>query len=673
MNVVVLRRRLFYICAIVALVVPLYFLGNPSVRNDDGSVKSAGGALAKIRAEYDLGQGDLGELDPASESMRLATLGLRGVASTILWQKAEYYKREQYWDRLSATLNNIAVLQPHFIEIWKFQSHNLSYNVSTQFDNYKYRYDWVKKGMNYLVRGSKINKNRTEMPFELGWFFGNKFGVADEKFQYRDLYRNDDNFHADIENRTGVNVAAPEGLGPDRKPDNWLTGRLWYEKSYAMVEQGARPAKSTMMFYRQSPQWLMKHSESIQTDGYLDNEARFAWRRAGEGWQRFGERSIRTSFGDTIFLTEIEQANVDYKEATEAFIEFSSETYERLMKEREASLTPEEREAIELPYAERTFDQVLVAEKALTKLAIDPQEAAREMPPELRVDGMQKAKQLVALREKIQHIEIYRNQINYAYWEQRCLAEQQDSAIAARTNMYEADELLENGLLDEAFEKYETAFENWEKLFNTHPAMMIDDAAEEVAFAVERYRRLLDVPTLAEDFPLSRFLEFREAYEGEFADPAMMSVIASWPKNYPGRSFLDEMLKKSADFKEDIDQQNLEDAQNAADGESTGPEPPEESSGDDSQANNEVSAENSEEKPASADMTEAPSEQSTNSEEAKPEEAKPEDPTPEDPKSEDPKSEDPKSEDPKSEDPKSEDPKSEDPKSEDPKSEGSND
>ena len=110
MNVVVFRRRLFYICAMVALVIPLFFLGSPARRNSDGTITKEGGALAKIRTAYNLGQGDLGEIDPASESMRLATLGLRGVAATILWQKAEYYKKEQYWDRLSATLNQIAVL-----------------------------------------------------------------------------------------------------------------------------------------------------------------------------------------------------------------------------------------------------------------------------------------------------------------------------------------------------------------------------------------------------------------------------------------------------------------------------------------------------------------------------------------------------------------------------------
>lgn len=306
MDILVLRRRLFYICAMVALIVPLYFLGKPSVRNSDGTVKEQGGTLSQLRTAYNLGQGDLGDIDPASESMRLATLGLRGVAATILWQKAEYYKKEQYWDRLAATLNQIAVLQPHFIKVWEFQSHNLSYNVSSEFDNYRHRYQWVKRGIDYLVKGSKYNKNRTEMPYELGWFFGNKMGVADEKIQFRELYRNDENFHDEILESTGLDLTQPDGRGPDQKPDNWKSGRLWYEKAYDMADQGATQARSTMMFYRMGPQWLMKHSEAIQNDGYLGEAARYAWRTAGREWRKFGERPILTTFGDTIYLTEID-------------------------------------------------------------------------------------------------------------------------------------------------------------------------------------------------------------------------------------------------------------------------------------------------------------------------------------------------------------------------------
>lgn len=549
MNVVVLRRRLFYICAMVLLVIPLYFLGNPSVRNEDGSVKVSGGALAQIRAEYDLGQGDLGDIDPASESMRLATLGLRGVAATILWQKAEYYKREQYWDRLSATLNQIAVLQPHFIEIWKFQSHNLSYNVSVQFDNYRHRYQWVKKGMDYLVRGSKINRSRTEMPFELGWFFGNKFGVSDERLQFREIYSDDSDFHEEIFNKTALDVREGPGLGPDQKPDNWLSGRLWYVRAQDMVDQGSDPCKSTMMFYRQAPMWLMKYSEAIQRDGYFEADAQYAWRRAGEGWNSFGQRQILTTWGETIYLTEIQKANDEFLAAQKKFKDFCGDTYTELLAAKEAMLSDEEKAAKAVPLEDRNFEQLMLAQDAATKTQMFPDEVARELPTEKeRVEGLQLAKDLNSKGGKIRHIEVYRNQINYPYWEQRCVAEQEESALTARLNMHNAEKDVENGLLDEAIEKYEIAFANWGKLFNTHPAMMIDDAAEDVIESIDRYQRLIDDPQLADDFPLNKFIEFREAYIDNLADPAMMSVIAEWKRNHPDKNFLDEMLRKSEEF-----------------------------------------------------------------------------------------------------------------------------
>lgn len=545
MNVVVLRRRLFYICAMVILLVPLYFLGHPSVRNTDGSVKQPGGTLAQIRTEYDLGQGDLGEIDPASESMRLATLGLRGVAATILWQKAEYYKKEQYWDRLSATLNQIAILQPHFVKVWEFQSHNLSYNVSAEFDDYRQRYQWVKRGIEYLVQGSKFNKRRTELPYELGWFFGNKMGVADERIQFRELYRDDSNFHREIYDRTSLDVMDREGLGPDLKPDNWLSGRLWYQRAYDMVASGSAPARSVLMFYRMGPQWLMKYAEAIQDEGTLDEAARYAWRRAGRDWRRFGERQIVTTFGDTIYLAELERANAEYTRLLQEFEEFAGPVYDRLYKQRLAQLSEEELAAREKEELERTFDEMMLARQVDYKITVDPYEVAELVSDEKRVDALQMAKQLAAAKDKISHIEIYRNQINYGYWEARTTAEQEDASILARTSMYEANQLLDRGELDAALEKYEVAWGAWASLFNKFPAMMIDDVADDVLASIERYRRLLDQPDLPGDFALRDFVEFRDIYEEDLADAALMNVIASWPKNYPERNFLNEMLRKS--------------------------------------------------------------------------------------------------------------------------------
>ncbi|MCA9132376.1 MAG: hypothetical protein KDA45_04455 [Planctomycetales bacterium] len=545
MNIVVLRRRLFYICAMVVLLVPLYFLGNPSVRNSDGSVNQPGGTLAQIRTAYDLGQGDLGEIDPASESMRLATLGLRGVAATILWQKAEYYKKEQFWDRLSATLNQIAVLQPHFVEVWKFQSHNLSYNVSAEFDDYRQRYQWVKRGIDYLIKGSKYNKRRTEMPFELGGFFGSKMGVADEKTQFRALYRDDENFHKEVFDRTSLDLTQSDGLGPDRKPDNWLSGRLWYLRSYDMVEAGSQPAKSTMMFYLKGPQWLMKYAEAMQAEGTLDEPARYAWRTAGRDWKQFGERPILTTFGETIYLTELKRAVAEYKKAAEEFEEYAGDTFQKIQAERKAMLSAEELRAWEKQPIERDFDEMIAAEKAGSVLSYDALEVAKELPEEKRVEAMQMAKNLEVAADRIKHIEIYRNQINYAYWEGRCVAEQDDDAILARTSMYDANRLLDKGELDAALEKYDVAWEAWASLFNKYPAMMIDDAADDVLDSVERYRRLLDQPELPRDFGLAGFLTFRTIHESGNADPALMQVISSWPEEYPDRDFVEEMLRKA--------------------------------------------------------------------------------------------------------------------------------
>ena len=80
MNTAALRRKLFYIVGMVALLIPLFLLGQPPSQPSAGSsgeIRGQGGTLAQLRERYDIGQSSLGQLDPASETMRLASLGLR--------------------------------------------------------------------------------------------------------------------------------------------------------------------------------------------------------------------------------------------------------------------------------------------------------------------------------------------------------------------------------------------------------------------------------------------------------------------------------------------------------------------------------------------------------------------------------------------------------------------
>ena len=144
-------------------------------------------------------------------------LGMRGVAAHILWTKAINYKKTEDWANLQASLNQIAKLQPHFISVWRFQSWELAYNVAAEFDDYRYRYHWVKRGVDYLLRGIRFNRNEPLLLWDMGWFFGHKLGRSDDRRQFRELYRHDEEFHKTLP------VDIDDARGPDGYPDNWLT------------------------------------------------------------------------------------------------------------------------------------------------------------------------------------------------------------------------------------------------------------------------------------------------------------------------------------------------------------------------------------------------------------------------------------------------------------------
>ncbi len=510
-------------------------LGNPSVRNSAGTELTPGGALASIRSQYELGQADLGAIDPASESMRLATLGMRGVAVSILWQRAEYYKREQFWDNYSATLNQITRLEPHFVKVWDFLSWNLSYNISVEFDDYRQRYAWVKKGIDYLLVGTKYNRKKTDLPYELGWKFGNKFGVSDEKVQFRQLYRMDEDWHKELRDKD-MNVNQPDGLGPDQRPDSWLTGRLYYERCYDMVNGGAQPHKSPTNFYRMGPMWLINFAAMIATEGHLGESSKFAWIRAADGWMNFGNIIMRSTWGEDLKMNDIDVANRQVADAKAAFLEYCKDKAAELRNERMDTLTDEEKAVLSVPDLQRTADEVYAAMRAEQKLQVPYREIAAALPAEKQFKANELAIRVDKAEELVRHIEIYRNQVNFQYWDMRTKAEQTQPALDARADLYAANQALQKGELDAAISKYQSAFKNWNELFNRFPAMMTDESAEEVQKAIKRYRQISD-EALGDDFVLNDFLKFREEYESSNADPRLTQILAEWSKVDRGAYF----------------------------------------------------------------------------------------------------------------------------------------
>jgi hypothetical protein len=123
-------RKVIYIVLIGALLIPLSLISRPATVGKAGDQSAKGGKLAQLRDTYGLSQTRVSEIDPTSETMKLLSLGLRGLAVNLLWLQAMEDKRVENYAQLESTLNALIKIQPNFVKVWEYQAHNISYNIS---------------------------------------------------------------------------------------------------------------------------------------------------------------------------------------------------------------------------------------------------------------------------------------------------------------------------------------------------------------------------------------------------------------------------------------------------------------------------------------------------------------------------------------------------------------
>ncbi len=499
------RRKIIYIGTIVLLLFPLFWIGQPK------TLSSPGGILARLRHDNNLSQAQLGDIDPASESMKLATLGLRGVAANILWEKAHVYKKKEDWVNLSATLNQITKLQPNFITVWEFQAHNLSYNISAEFDDYRHRYHWVKKGISFLADGIHFNRDNPRLLHNAGWITGQKMGRADEHVQFREIYRGDTDFHDEL----ALEIPVADATGYDGNPDTWLTSRLWYLR--AQRSDVPLKGKSPLIFYADAPMSLVNYSSTIEEEGILGEAARIAWRDAKKAWAEYGQRPIPTSWGHNVRLggynainDEIEQLGVDLDELAPG-------VKDQLYQERFDQLTDVQRAALDLTEQELTEENYKDHFAARDAVKVTHEEIAEGAPRQNRDKAMALVTRLLDAEMMSHRTAHYRGIINYEYWETRCAAEQTQTAINARKFIYDARQSQQQAALEDARDLYEKGWVEWRKIFDEYPRLMDDVAADDLFKSVRRYDRLLqqldeEIPA---DFPLVDFVQIRRGSDEE--------------------------------------------------------------------------------------------------------------------------------------------------------------
>ncbi len=286
------QRKLVYMVGILVLLIPIGVLGMPATqRSAPTEPGNSGGTIARLRHNYKLGETTLGDVDPASATMNLVLLGMRGIAGSMLWMQADEQKRMKNWSELEQTVESIIKLQPRFLQVWKYQGWNLAFNVSAECDAVEDRFFWVKKGAKFLIRGTEQNEDAAELYHQTGEFFGKKIGRSDEHVQFRKFFKSDPDPR--WEGR------ADETINPDNR-DNYLVAKDYYitaneKEELPGVEQHIM-ARSLFRSYPGRSQ--MDYAAALQSEGEFDEVSLEAWRDGHQWWvEEYGRDTFDTPGG----------------------------------------------------------------------------------------------------------------------------------------------------------------------------------------------------------------------------------------------------------------------------------------------------------------------------------------------------------------------------------------
>lgn len=489
-------RKITYLVLIAVLLFPISYLGAPATTEVEG------GRLAQLRSEYDLGQADLGDIDPASETIRLATLGMRGVAVSMLWNKANEYKKKEDWTNFRATLSQLSKLQPYFIKFWQYQAWNLTYNVSVELDDVRDRFHYVKRGIEFLKKGIRYNRDSPYLLSELGWFIGNKIGKADEKKEYRRLFKNDDDFHP--ENR------------PLEQRDNWLVSKGWYETSIDVVnnEYERIGKKNPAIFFSDPGRSQINYGEAIEREGVFGEKARSAWATAAKMWSDFGKLDIKSSLGFYIRLGEEKRLVEETAELVKQLDQLAPSATQEVVSARRDQLTEQERALLEGPATGLDEEQSMKRYDVLQKLNVQPSDVAAFIAnnfPEKAAEARRISSRIESNEEKLRLTRSNIGVVNYDYWKTRCDLEQTPEALRARDLAYTARRVFRNDAdLLKARELYEESFTEWAKVLKQFSELPYDSATgSDVMEYVEQYSAVLEQldlnltdPEVGKKFPL---------------------------------------------------------------------------------------------------------------------------------------------------------------------------
>ena len=502
-------RKISYFLAIGVLLLPLFLLGMPSTN------RGQGGKLAQVRTKNRLHQADLGQIDPTSATMKLMTFGFNGLAVNRLWETHIDAKEREDWTTCGAALEQIKNLQPHSVEVWRFQAHNVSFNISCEFDDFRDRYRYIMKGIDMLTEGIRYNERSPHLLREEARFIGFKIGKSDEAELFRPMFIHDDEYHQK-DNMKGTRYAGR----PETMRDNWQVSKWWYERADKLFDEGLASygGLNSAVVHSDAAHSQMQYAKSLELDGHFGDKALREWSISAEDWRKLGAKLLQTGAGLHIRLASFHQQREEEEQLRKDFDKLVAEQpglQENILAKRRAALSEVERTALDTKDDQRSGHQKALAAQAAESMRISRRDLALEMKPEHQTAALKLADRLTVAEDRLRMTDKYRDVVNYEYWRVRCEVERRADTLEAREQIYAGDQALAKSKLPEALEHYNRALAKWKVVIDTYPRLLAEKTmVMELMQIVDKYQKILkqNGAEMPKPFVLQPVLDAYEVY-----------------------------------------------------------------------------------------------------------------------------------------------------------------
>jgi hypothetical protein len=430
--------------------------------------------LAEQARQKDLGEATIGEVDTGSFVLKLFLLGgFRGMAANVLWTRAIDYQKVQEWDKLKVTVDMITKLQPHFLSIWTFQSWNLTYNVSVEWDAPEDKYEWIKRGIMFVREGVRKNQKSPDLIWDTAWYYYHKLGFSDESIILRRLFRDDDE-------KDGFKTSPLDETLIYH--DNFQIGHDWFVKSVELVDKGEqRQAVGELETVEHVDAPAQRKGQ--QGDLPFRSMPAHAQTRYAIGLEKMSMKGIEATFGP--------KAMEQWKRAYKEWHDFGMHVFDAY------NMVPVDGKLVR--------HKVKLDDNTITQYNRWIKEHPGNNPP-----------WKTPFHENQQYwSDRWSDQMNYSYWLDRCDAEGTLEGTNARKLFYEGTMAYKSAEFKTAVDKYKEGLQIWDKLLKEHQPYRNDDLnKKDTGLVVKRYARACQQEQI-ELPPDTPFLALMKDYEND--------------------------------------------------------------------------------------------------------------------------------------------------------------